>query len=272
MSSRSLPKRNPIQLTRFLALGLALALLSLWGLADTLHAQKKQGAKVLSVKGKAEIKSAGRTKTARRGDIMEPGDTISVPPNGNVKLGTPEGNAEVTLSGGTTLSYDGPTNVNSRPWSPGPAVPARAGEESDIGPQFSVTEGEAEVLVTPGQPLRVVTPLLVAAVKGTRFKIKVEPDGSSTLNTTEGLVLAVSRDGTVKTSGPGDTVRVTANDYTAFLRKNGVRPQGDGDWRTADTQAIEKVDIRIHGDKMGRQARSGGGRSSDNGSAVSTSR
>jgi hypothetical protein len=110
--------------------------------------------------------------------------------------------------------------------------------------------GEADVVVVPGQPLRLVTPLVVAAVRGTRFIVSVALDGSSVVNTVEGQVLAVGRNGVAQVLGAGQGFQLTSSQYVNFLQESGINvPQGE--WRGLDARTVERIDTQTLGDTAG---------------------
>ncbi|MDR1051658.1 MAG: hypothetical protein LBP95_11420 [Deltaproteobacteria bacterium] len=207
------------------------------------------GVEVVSVMGRAEILSAGVWREAKKGDQVKSGESLRVDDAGEATLAGRGNVIEVSVKKGATVSFDGLVDVDSRPWrregpelrTAGGADVPESGGPGVLAPQFSVPRGQAAVTVVPGQPLRVVAPLVMAAVRGTSFIMTVAADGGSTLNTIEGQVLATSRTGLTQMVGPGQSFSLSANQYASFLQQSGVDVPGDG-WRGVDSNTLEQVD------------------------------
>jgi hypothetical protein len=247
MSLRILMVVSPKKLAfRFLAL----TALTIWlAVPDSVQAQTSQ-VKIVRILGQAEILSAGTWREAKTDEFVQPGDTVRLVGDGQVELITEDEMIETTMKGETAVRYDGLVNPGSRPWKDGlPFAPVSQLEEG-VGqkiPQFTVPYGETDVVVVPGQPLRVITPLIAAAVRGTRFALTVALDGTSSLSTIEGEVLAVSRAGAVQMIGAGGGMQVTSGQFAQFLQQSGLNVPG-GDWQAVDLNALERVDLQTLGD------------------------
>jgi hypothetical protein len=202
--------------------------------------------------GQAEILSAGTWRTAKTGDFIKPGDSVLIVGPGEVSLSSDNGKATVNLKDETLVSYDGEIDPNSRPWKDGQPVTATSAKVTPGGGksgQFTVSKGQAEVVVVPGQPLRVVTPLIAAAVRGTHFTITVAIDGSSSLNTIEGQVLALGRNGVSQLVGPGGGFQLTSSQFANYLQQGGLSVPS-GEWQGVDPSLLDKMDPQGFGDAV----------------------
>jgi hypothetical protein len=200
----------------------------------------------ISVMGRAEILSSGVWYEAKTGEIVKPGEWVRVVGDGEMSLSGNDGKSTVTLKDQTSVRYDGVVDPNSRPWRNGAPVtsayaPVQPGGEAT--PQYTIQNGEVEVEVTPGQPLRVITPLIASAVRGTNFVVTVSKDGSSRLKTIEGTVFVLSRTGQSQEVKTGSSMKLTSSQYVQFLRQNGVNVP-DGDWLSVEPDALEQLDAK----------------------------
>ncbi|MDR2141021.1 MAG: FecR family protein [Deltaproteobacteria bacterium] len=231
-------------ISRGLTIGLALFLM--FFLSSSLT-WAQDGPVVLRVAGTAQILEAGRHFEAKEGHRLSPGQSVKLIGGGEVLLSVASGKIAIKVLENSTAKYDGPTGANDRPWSnPVGAYQKASTTAGKKVPQLSVPVGKLEVEVQPGQELRVVCPLIMAAVRGTRFTVTVDLDGTSRVDTFEGQVAAYGRDGEIRLTLAGQKAEVTARDYTAHLAANGVRvPQGG--WRNVPAQSRENVDERTLG-------------------------
>jgi hypothetical protein len=115
---------------------------------------------------------------------------------------------------------------------------------------MSVPVGRLEVEVQPGQELRLVMPLIMAAVRGTRFTVSVDLDGTSRVNTFDGAVAAYGRNGEFRLTLAGQTAEVTARAYVSFLAAQGVSAPG-GNWKNVPPRTQERVDNSVIGPVFG---------------------
>ncbi|MDR1870439.1 MAG: FecR domain-containing protein [Deltaproteobacteria bacterium] len=225
------------------ALTLALTLV-LFG-AELTYAQEA-GPKILSVAGKAEILERGRRTPARRGHTLQPGQTIELVGGGEVSLAMDNDRIKVKVVDGSSVRYDGYVPANSQPWSA--ATPAvRQASSGEMAPQFSAQKGQMEVEVAPGQQLRIVSPLILAAVRGTKFTVTVDFDGTSKVDTSEGRVATYGRNGEIRLATPTQSAVVTAKEYGAFLESQGARIPRGGTWRDVPAATQERVDSETVG-------------------------
>jgi hypothetical protein len=226
---------------RFLGQGIALTVAAIFLSAPALA---QPGPEVVSIMGHAEILSAGKWRQAKTGDFIKPGDTVLVVGDGEVTLSSDGGKAEVALKKDTMASYDGDVDPNSRPWKQGQPEAATASQTrgpANKATQYTVSQGQAEAVVVPGQQLRVITPLIAAAVRGTRFIVTVAIDGSSSLSTLEGQVLAMGRNGVSSVVSAGGGFQLTSSQYATFLQQSGINVP-TGDWQSLDMGALDKLD------------------------------
>jgi hypothetical protein len=228
-----------------LAAVLAAVLLS----GQTASAQT-DGVAVISIAGKAEILEQGRRTAAREGQRLLPGQSVRLVGGGEVRLSTTDGRIQVRVLDNTTLKYDGPTGANSLPWTPTSRYQRATSAEEKRVPQMSVPVGRLEVEVQPGQELRLVMPLIMAAVRGTRFTVSVDLDGTSRVNTFDGVVATYGRNGEFRLTLAGQTAEVTARAYTNFLATQGVSAPG-GNWKNVPPGTQERVDNSVIGPVFG---------------------
>jgi hypothetical protein len=210
----------------------------------------QQDPEIVTIMGRAEILSSGTWREAKTGEFVKPGDWIRIVGEGEVKLSEDHGKTSITLQDETSVRFDGVVDPNSRPWQNGLPVSnaaAKPDPEGESTIQYTLPYGKADIEVVPGQPLRVVTPLIAAAVRGTHFLLAVALDGSSTLSTIEGQVLALGRNGISQIVGAGSTMQLTSSQYAGFLQQGGVNVPG-GDWQGLDLSTLEKVDAQTFSD------------------------
>ncbi|MDR2140268.1 MAG: FecR family protein [Deltaproteobacteria bacterium] len=231
-----------------------LGLLALWvGLVfgawgAPAQAQEGSGATVLKIAGKAEILSQGQRQPAREGYRLSPGQSIQLIGGGEVRLSTAGGRVQVRVLADTTVKYDGEVDANGQPWGPTSRYrEVSTGGSGQMAPQLSVPVGKLEVQVESGQELRVVCPLIMAAVRGTKFNINVERDGTSLVATLEGRVATYGRNGEIRLTSAGQNSQVTARAYSNFLANRGVAaPQGS--WREIPAETQAEVDDQTLGE------------------------
>jgi hypothetical protein len=221
-----------------------MALTALLLLALVPAAWAQEAPKILEISGKARLLAAGKDLgPAKAGRILAPGQAIQLAGAGEVRLSAQNGRVEITAGEGAALRYDGQVNENSQPWKSSRQVQLAGVKAALAGntPQFTVGEGQVTAEVTKGQPLRLVAPLVTAAVRGTRFSLAVAPDGSSNMNTQQGRVEATSRSGQVRQVSAGGSLSLSAGQFADFLKTQGISvPRGD--WRQVSPAALEKVD------------------------------
>ncbi|MDR3038644.1 MAG: FecR family protein, partial [Candidatus Adiutrix sp.] len=232
-----------------------MAALAVWVSAPAALAQ--EAPKILEISGKARLLAAGKDLgPAQAGQTLAPGQAIELAGAGEVRLSARNGRIEIIAGRGAALRYDGQVAESSQPWKSSRQIQLAGVKAAVAGntPQFSVGQGQVEAQVTPGQPLRLVAPLVTAAVRGTRFSLAVAPDGSSSMNTRQGRVEAMSRSGEVRQVTAGGSLGLTAGQFAGFLKAQGLTVPG-GDWRRVSPAALEKVDGQTF---AGRFADAGG--------------
>jgi hypothetical protein len=211
--------------------------------------------KVLKLAGRAEILEMGRRTPAKEGQFLAPGQTIELVGGGEVQLLADRGQTKLTLKGNTTLEYTGPI-VKVRPWS-GNYEAASGGKSGEDAVQYKLPKGEVEIDAKPLSKLQIVTPLVLAAVRGTHFIVTVGPDGSTTVRTLEGTVEFLSRQGEVHMIGAGQSRDLTAAAYTRFLASRGITVPPGGDWRSVPANRQEQVDREVVGPLFGERGATG---------------
>jgi hypothetical protein len=217
---------------------LALAVLAL--ASSPAQAQGSGEARVIKIMGHAEIMRAGTWRTARAGDVLRAGETLKAAEGGGAIVSAADGRIEVEVRGNAAIANDGLVDASAEPWSDDyrPAALGGVDPKAVKAPQWTVPEGEVEVNVVPGQPLRVLTPLVMAAVRGTKFLVSVALDGSSSLSVAEGQILAVARTGAAQMLGPGGGFTLSSGQFAAFLQESGLTVPG-GDWHLADVGSLD---------------------------------
>ncbi|MCL2029872.1 MAG: FecR domain-containing protein, partial [Deltaproteobacteria bacterium] len=224
------------------------------GRASEAPAQGQEALKIVVVSGRAEILAAGRTVPAKSGAELRPGQTVRLAGGGEVRL-LGDG-FEVIGRQEAVLRYEGSQPAEALPWGAPLVVKAGAGQAE---PTLNLAVGEAEARVTPGRPLRLFTPLVTAAARGTHFIISAAPDGSSAVRALAGRVEAWSRLGEMRTLGPGGSLSLSSGRYLEFLRQNGVQVQPGADWKALDGPTFERMDARAFQKQVNSAAGAGPG-------------
>jgi hypothetical protein len=233
-----------------------LSQLIFWGSSIAItEAQAQNEATILKVAGKAEILAQGRRLPARQGQKLLPGQSVQLIGGGEVLLTSNNGKVQVRVLDNTTVKFDGDVVANSQPWDSSSRYQKTSSSSPKEAPQFSVPVGKLEFRVEPGQELRVVCPLIMAAVRGTVFVVTVDLDGTSTVNTIEGRVATYGRNGEIRLTSSGQTAQVTARKYEDHLAKKGVATSG-GTWKNVPPRTQARVDNETVGNTFGDQ---GGG-------------
>ncbi|MDR1871393.1 MAG: FecR family protein [Deltaproteobacteria bacterium] len=225
---------------------LLIALLASLALTSPARAQN-EAPQITSIAGKAQILSRGRRTPAKEGQKLAPGDTIELIGGGEVQLSVSDGQINVKVLGGSKVKYDGAVSRNALPWSPLGQLKTAADGPGET-PQLSIPVGQVEVSVQPGQNLRLVAPLILAAVRGTDFSVAVELDGTSRINTRQGQVETYGRNGELKLTGPGQSAILTSREYTAYLAASGVNIPAGGSWKNVPATTQERVDRETLGE------------------------
>jgi hypothetical protein len=196
---------------------------------------------------------SGQPTTARKVEALLPGQTIKMEGGGEVRIVSEDGRIQITSKEGSVVLYDGMVKVESKPWledRPVLAREAQAGGETKLVPQFRINLGQADVEVVPGQEMRLASPLIISAVRGTKFSMSVQDDGSSFLNVVEGKVLSMARDGQVELLEAGKNIGLTAAKFTEFLRNLDIKIPVGGDWRGIDRQVLDQAVSKAFGDSL----------------------
>jgi hypothetical protein len=217
-----------------------------WGFGGSLAFAQETGPVVIKVAGKAEILERGRRQPAAEGHKLLPGQSIELVGGGEVILSSNDGKITVKVLKDSSVRYDGYAAANERPWGSAPVYRPVASQKENVS-QFTASKGKLEVQVTPGQPLRLVSPLIIAAVRGTNFTVTVDMDGSSRVETVEGQVATYGRNGDMRLATAGQSAQITAGDYAAHLEANGVITPPGGTWRDVPAADQERVDDQTLG-------------------------
>ncbi|MDR0547874.1 MAG: FecR family protein [Deltaproteobacteria bacterium] len=220
--------------TTILFLGLFIGLLLL---IPTVEAQ--EAPKVLKIAGKAEILQKGRWLKAKTGHELLVGQAIRLVKGKELTLISDGGQIEIVVSDGGAIKYNGQVPERSVPW----GAPKVVSSKSDLTRQIQLLEGTTHVTVTNAQPLRVITPLVIAAVRGTDFSVKVEPDGSSTITVRDGSVLAIGRTGQTEMVEAGSSFQITAEQYARYLKRQKVKIPPEG-WKQIPDEEQEALDSK----------------------------
>ncbi|MDR2488347.1 MAG: hypothetical protein LBD42_02455 [Desulfovibrio sp.] len=209
---------------------------------------------IITVSGKVEIFAAGAVKDANPGFRLEPGQMLRLQKDGEVRLSAEKGNVELVAADATIMTYDGHVSERSLPWQGNRTQRvAVRGEPA----QFSISMGQLDVQIAKGYPLRVVTPLIAASARGTRFFMTVGGDGSSCLRTLQGHVEVLGRSGEMRMANAGEGMAVTSSSYARFLWTRGVAIPAGGSWRDVDPSILDRVDAQTFSERfdvpVGRQ-------------------
>ncbi|MDR1395245.1 MAG: FecR family protein [Deltaproteobacteria bacterium] len=234
-------------ITTFLLAGLLV-----W--AAPLAAQEKRSETVpvnpININIKPQTPQGQPAKTV---DRFLPGQSVKMEGGGEVRIFSDDGRIQITAQNGTVIQYEGMVAGASKPWMNDQPVLVRdasAGSEAELVPQFRISVGEAEIQVQTGQELRVATPMIISAVRGTKFTMRVQEDGSSFLDVAEGKVLSMVRNGQVELLEAGKKISLSAAAFTDFLRSHNIRIPTGGDWRSVDINVINQKVSEAFGDSL----------------------
>jgi hypothetical protein len=204
----------------------------------------------LSINVKPHLTSAQSTK---RVESLSPGQTIKMEGAGDIQIYSEDGRIQITAQEGSVILFDGMVKMEAKPWLEDRPVLAREvkGQKPEkLAPQFRIHLGQAEVQVAPGQELRLASPLIISAVRGTKFSMSVKEDGSSKLSVLEGKVLSIARDGQIKMLEAGRAVELTAAKFTEYLRGLNIKIPDGVDWRSVDRQVLDRAVSQTFGDSL----------------------
>jgi hypothetical protein len=238
-----------------LALAFLLAMILAWpGIAFSQSSPAKSAddgalANPLAISVKPELAN-GQTST-KKVEALLPGQTIKMEGGSDIRIFSEDGRIQITAQEGAVILYEGMVKVESKPFledRPVLAREAKAQESEKLAPQFRINLGKAEVQVVPGQEMRLASPLIISAVRGTKFSMDVTDDGSSKLNVVEGKVLSMARDGQVKLVEAGKAAELTSAKFTDFLRSIGTKIPAGGDWRSIDRKVLDQAVTKAFGE------------------------
>ena len=200
---------------------------------------------IIKIAGKSEIFKDSDWQEAKEGMRIAPGEKIRIAGQGEVSISASDGKIIITAKDQTTVTYDGKASLDLPPWESSRKAKTpyfKLEEGATTQTQFYCEEGEVEAKVTPGEPFGVVTPLIAASVRGTEFKVTVEPDGSSEFVNQKGNVAVYNRLGEAGMTTDGYTQTVSSNQFVTYLRANGISIPDDIDWRTFTPDVLERLD------------------------------
>jgi organic radical activating enzyme len=226
--------------TNFAILFLTLAI-SLLLLGQTVIAQENP--KIVKIAGKAEILRNGQWFKAKAGSELLAGQSIRLVKGNEITLISEGGKIEIVISNGSAIKFNGVVPEKSVPWAPMIVKSKSSSSKSPLTPEIELLEGQTSVTVTGGQPVRVVTPLIIAAVRGTKFSVFVEQDGSSKVIVRDGSVMAIGRNGKNEIVEAGSTYQLTAEQFVDFLKRNKVKIPPEG-WRNVPNHQLQALDAR----------------------------
>jgi hypothetical protein len=171
-------KSNGVRDPRELAPGTDLAIPAAWLRTEPIDAT------VETVSGAATVTAKGRTAALDRGAILHEGETVATGADTFVRLGLPDG-THVTLPSQSRLRI---------------AALHRILLTDALVRDFALEGGRSEAVVTPMTKPQdhfiVRTPLAIAAVRGTDFRVAFDPDvGRAGVGVLEGAVGVSTADG-----------------------------------------------------------------------------
>ena len=168
--------------------------------------------------------------------VVKEGETVMVAGRGSVTLATPDGVVTITADEKSLLKNDG-------------VAP-------DGKLMLQVPKGLVEFQVVPGNKLDVVTPHMVASVRGTRFTTDVAA-GNTDLDVTEGAVECTGNDGVSEMVQAGFHVRTNTRGFSAQVEPSRDRAR-------ERSMAKEHAPNENASDNAGRGNNNSGGNSGGN--------
>lgn len=166
---------------------------------------------VTKISGKAEILKSGssRWQALKQQATLKSGDSIRAT-SGQVTLRDNQAKTAITVEPGSQLNYAGSIEAKEGMKRPPSGTPV---------PCYIMPQGEADVSVTPGHSLDLITPLILTSVRGTRYQAKAELDGSSSVKVIEGVVRVRDRLGVEKSLRAGESHGLSTRDFTSAVQK-----------------------------------------------------
>jgi hypothetical protein len=192
----------------------------------------------------------------KRVESLTPGQSIKLEGGSDVRIVSSDGRIQITSKEGSVILFEGFVKNESKPWlTDHPVLASETTEAAQTArpklvPQFKIDLGQAEVEVVPGQEMRLASPLIISAVRGTKFSMSVAKDGSSALNVLEGKVLSMARNGKVELLEAGKAVELSAAKFTEFLKGLNVKIPEGGDWRKVDSKVLTETVQTAFGDAL----------------------
>ena len=175
-------------------------------------AQVRAEPKVIQVSGRAEIRAhaAANWERLRAKTALPAGASVRVRDKGSVTLQDDSAQTTITIRGNSRLGYEGTAK---------PAKDAPRPEAQKPVPHYSLPHGDADIRVVPGRTIDVQTPLILTSVRGTRYLVAVQPDGSSSVRVSRGTVSVTDRFGTVSTVNKGQRYSLTTLQHIEMLQR-----------------------------------------------------
>ncbi|MDR1083780.1 MAG: FecR family protein [Deltaproteobacteria bacterium] len=239
---------------------IAIGVLGLTLFTGTLMAQDETAAQAqdgLVLANPLDIKIRPQTnegQPSKSVDRFLPGQSVKMEGGREVRIFSDDGRIQITAQDGSVIEFEGMVQSHSKPWFDDRPVMVKDSDEQasvpNLVPQFRISYGQADIQVETGQELRVATPLIISAVRGTRFTMSVKEDGSSLVNVVEGRVMSMVRTGQVQLLEAGKAAELTAAKFTDFLREHNIKIPDGADWRSVDTAAVNRVVAQAFGNTM----------------------
>ena len=166
---------------------------------------------VTHVSGQAEIRAAGSAEWVklRRGTTLEPGSAIRTGNNSGATVTDTAAKTTIRVKAKAELGFDGSLPVDENAKRPPSLRPV---------PSYSLPQGNADATIEPGNPLDLLTPLIVTSVRGTRFTASVAADGSSKINVMRGSVFVTDKLGRQASLSAGQSHSLAAREFVREIR------------------------------------------------------
>ena len=178
--------------------------------------------RITQLSGRAEIREAAsrQWRPAQSGDALSPGTAVRTTGGGQATIADEA--TSVVLKRDSQLQYEGGPSASSDASSGWLGGSSGGSSGSTPGPEalrvYSLPSGTADVTITPGTSLDLITPLILTSVRGTRFTATVSGDGSSSIRVRNGRVSVSDKLGRSRSLGAGQSHTLTAMEYIKGLR------------------------------------------------------
>lgn len=220
-----------------ISLVLAIAIFAAFVVAP--HVLAGDAPQIMKVAGRAEILKMGQWRDAAIGDTLSPGDMVRTGEGGEMTLSAEDDAINITTRPDTEVRYEGKIAAAAKPWLSAELLMDEGDAPGEnLTQQFSTPKGEVEADVKTGTKLRIVAPLLTAAVRGTNFVMRAHEDGSSYLTVQKGAVDAFNRAGQTEVVTEGLDFSFTTSEFNIILRERGILDAGQS-WRDLPAQVVD---------------------------------